>query len=330
MQCLFVGGYLTAKVRERAGFSKTFDFVCSVLPKHSCSSRLMLHCRSSLTDTLGRSWGESSLFLGQPDGGKEVCWCRRLEVALAPSRVSYWPLPQLSSVGTRAAMNVDSVEHIGIAPRLCPTEPFNYRNIQKHYTRKKQIWELIPWVAQCPTRNAWHNSIVRELIHQIHLFGSVYDGPILKEGAEETTLEECAAGWEDARPSAECPCRTTCWPKFGTMIPYLRLGFWHHARHQFGAKMFMSYVWSFALLLLHIKISGPKFLCCYPAFNYCTRFLLFAAWFTGANFSQTSMQNTRSLHKILSGILQWLCEKHMFGFLHSFRAYQPYLGQRAY
>ena len=103
----------------------------------------------------------------------------------------------------------------------------------------------------------------------------------------------------------------------------------------------------FAMLLLHINISGQNFLRCYPAFNYCTRFLLFAKWFTldgtqcytkwrlhytnisqelfflcvivlgnkahktswnytflgcmpnhfwGANFSQTSTQNTRWLH----------------------------------
>ena len=56
-------------------------------------------------------------------------------------------------------------------------------------------------------------------------FLGVYDGPILKEEAEETTLEECAAAWEDARPSDECPCRTTCGPNFGTTIPYLVLGF---------------------------------------------------------------------------------------------------------
>ena len=37
-------------------------------------------------------------------------------------------------------------------------------------------------------------------------------------------------------------------------------------------KMFRSYVWIFALLLLHIKISGQDFLCYYPSFNYCTRF----------------------------------------------------------
>ena len=46
-------------------------------------------------------------------------------------------------------------------------------------------------------------------------------------------------------------------------------------------KMFMSYVWIFALLLLHInKTSGQNFLSYYPSFSYCTRFLLFAKWFT--------------------------------------------------
>ena len=69
------------------------------------------------------------------------------------------------------------------------------------------------------------------------LFLGVYDGPILKEEAEETTLEECAAAWADAQPSAVCPCRTTCGPKCGTTIPYLMLGFLHAFGTESGQKV---------------------------------------------------------------------------------------------
>ena len=108
------------------------------------------------------------------------------------------------------------------------------RTIQSHYTHKKHFRELIPWVVSCPARYALHNLIIPELIISINwlaitqnapdpplFLGGVHDCPILKEEAEETTLEDRRV----------CSSLRRCTPV--SRIPM-------------------------ALLLLHIRISGQN------------------------------------------------------------------------
>ena len=103
----------------------------------------------------------------------------------------------------------------------------------------------------------------------MHLVLGVYDGPILKEEAEETTLEECAAAWEDARPSAECWCRTTCWPKFGTDIHILCLDFCTVFGTNSGEKVHIWFL-DFCTVLGISLAQDVHILCMDAKTTYCT------------------------------------------------------------
>ena len=99
---------------------------------------------------------------------------------------------------------------------------------------------------------------------------------ILKEEAKETTLEECAGRLRRCTTVGQMPMQNHMRAKIHgndsiscawIFAPCLCLA-------PVRRKMFMSYVWIFALLLLHMRISVQNLSCYYPSFNFSTHFLL--------------------------------------------------------